>query len=197
MHRYFATVYERRIAANHLDNDQSFPYPVTDLYNQYVIPEDLAYVPIENPVVEPILKNAEAVSVVRDGYASVFFHSFLNPVLLDRLISGIEAEGYHFVDLRSFPNAVQSEGNIITTQSGEVKIAGKGRYLNEEIFGPKGEPREEKTLDVTPQGFLSRRITFATGRNLRCHEAGQPSTQRLSKAVPVRQRRFVRLPEKD
>jgi uncharacterized protein YdaL len=162
-HRTFATVYERRMGANHLDNDECFPYPVTDLYNQYIIPEDLAYVPIENPVVEPVLKNAEAVSVVRDGYASVFFHPFLNPELLDRLIAGIQARGYHFVDLRGFPNVVQSEGNIITTQSGGVKIAGEGRYLNEEVFGPNGELHEQKTLEIPPAGFFSREIKLEAG----------------------------------
>lgn len=163
MHRYFNTVYERRIAANHLDNDQSFPYPVTDLYNQFVIPENLAYVPIEDPVIEPILKNADAASVVRDGYASFFFHPFLDPQLLDRLIAGIEARGYHFVDLRSFPNTVQSQGSLITTQSGEARIAGEGRFLNEKIVGPKGEDRADNTLEVIPQGFVSRQITLGPG----------------------------------
>ena len=162
-HRYFSTVYERQMGAGHLDNDECFPYPVIDLFDQYIIPEDAAYVPIEDPVIEPVLKNVEAESVVRDGYASAFFHPFLKPDLLDRLISGIEAKGYHFIDLRRFPNSVHSQGNVITTRSGDVRIAGEGRYLNEEIFGPNGEHREENTLEVASQGFVFRRIVLGAG----------------------------------
>jgi len=49
---------------------------VIDLNGQYVIPESLAYVPIDDQRIEPILQAAEAEQVVRDGYASFFFHPF-------------------------------------------------------------------------------------------------------------------------
>src|SRR5207247_1383113 len=139
--RFFDTTFERRLVTNHLDADQYFPYPVIDLYGQYVIPENLAYVPIDNQVVEPLLANADAAWVVRDGYASVFFHPFLKPELLDQLITGVEKRGFHFIDLKTFPNKVHSEGRVIQTVNGRTEIAGRGRYLNEMVINAQGQER--------------------------------------------------------
>ena len=73
-HRFFNTVYERRLGGPSLDSDQSFPYPVIDIYGQYVIPESLAYVPIDDQRAEPILEAADSMSVVRSKLANFFFH---------------------------------------------------------------------------------------------------------------------------
>ena len=48
IHRFFETVFERRIAANTMNSDQLFPYPVIDLYGQFIIPESLGYIPIDD-----------------------------------------------------------------------------------------------------------------------------------------------------
>jgi len=163
IHRYFSTVFERRLAGMRLDSDQYFPYPVIDLYGQYVIPENLAYVPIDQPVAGPILANAEAASVVRDGYASVFFHPFLKPALLDEILSGIEKMGYHFIDLKSFPNEVRASGRVIKTASGSAEIAGHGRYLNEMVVGPGTRISRQSVTQVPPESLVTRSVRVDPG----------------------------------
>ncbi len=160
--RYFATTYERRLVANHLGSDQYFPYPVIDLYGQYVIPEDTSYVPKEDQTIQPLLENASSALVVRDGYASAFFHPFLNLALLDGLIKGFKERGYHFVDIRSFPNRVQMEGRLITTESGEIEVGGHGRYLVEQFILPGGKTRE-RIVDVPEEGLVKRLANLNEG----------------------------------
>jgi hypothetical protein len=82
---------------------QLFPYLVRDAYGQTVVPEDLGNVepePVNGfPTVTPdeIVARAAKAHVVRDGYASFFFHPFYDPQLLDKVLTGIERLGYRFV----------------------------------------------------------------------------------------------------
>lgn len=91
--------------------DQFFPYTIAhDYYGVHVWPENLGYVPLPSHGgtprhVDEILETARLNRVVRDAWASFFWH----PVLirtelgiqsLERLIDGIRAEGYEFVSLQ-------------------------------------------------------------------------------------------------
>jgi uncharacterized protein YdaL len=183
--RYFNTVFERRLAGSHLDSDQYFPYPVIDIYGQYVVPENLAYVPIDDVRAEPILQSADAATVVRDGYASFFFHPFLKPNFLDEIISGIKQRGFHFVDLRAFPNEVHAPGRIVKTGSGTVEITGHGRYLNELTLGPRGEIVREKTVEVAAQSFLRRSVKLAPGETYVAFRQDVPPPSRFAKLIQV------------
>src|SRR4029077_18723545 len=118
--------------------------------------ENLAYIPIDDQRTEPLIENAGAASVVRDGYASFFFHPFLNPDLLDQLITGIERQGFTFVDLKTFPNKVHFEGRDIQTVGGRVEITGRGRYLNETVLTPEGEERRNQWETVPLTSVLKR-----------------------------------------
>ena len=164
IHRFFETVFERRIAANTLNADQQFPYPVVDLYGQYIIPEDLGYVPIDDQRTAPVLEAADAAYVVRDGYASFFFHPFLKPALLDDLISGVEKRGYHFIDIRSFPNEIRSEGRVVKTTSGPVEITGDGHYLNEYVLDSEGHEKSRHSEEVQPQELVKRNVRLSEGQ---------------------------------
>ncbi len=161
IHRFFETVFERRIAANTLNADQLFPYPVIDLYGQYVIPESLGYIPIDDQRTAPVLEAADAMEVVRDGYASFFFHPFLKPALLEDLIAGVEKRGYHFVDIRSFPNEVRSDGRLIKTAAGSVEITGEGHYLNEYVLDARGREKSRHSLDVEPRALVKRNVRLS------------------------------------
>jgi len=163
LHQYFSTVYERRIVVNSLDSDQLFPYPVIDLYGQYVIPEALAYIPKEDPRAAIVLRNAEAMQVVRDGYASFFFHPFLDPSILDELIVGVKKMGYHFVDLKTFPNTVKMNGCLVTTQSEPVQITGRGKYLNEEIWDAQGDLRQQHVVEIPESDVYARDLHLNPG----------------------------------
>ncbi|BFV56865.1 polysaccharide deacetylase family protein [Kitasatospora sp. CMC57] len=82
---------------------QFFPYPVHDVYGETVLPENLGnYEPImsnNNPPRLPadMIASAKLNLVVRDGYASFFYHPSygLNP--LKQTVTGIKALGYTFI----------------------------------------------------------------------------------------------------
>ncbi len=161
--RFFGTTYERRLTSNRLGSDQFFPYPVIDMTGQFVIPESLGYVQIENPRVEPLLANAEAALVVRDGYASFFFHPFLKPQLLNTLINGIENMGYKFVSLAEFPNRVQHKGYLTTNVNGDYTLGGDGRYVTEIVRSKKGGVLSQKTKEVSPKDRVQLKVVLRPG----------------------------------
>lgn len=82
---------------------QFFPYVVTDLYGSKVIPENIGNIepeaynqhPIRLP--EHLLSFAEANLVVRDAFASFFYHPFLGTNYLAQTVQGIKALGFTFV----------------------------------------------------------------------------------------------------
>jgi hypothetical protein len=81
---------------------QFFPYPVRDAYGSVVIPENLLNIsePYNNNptrTVKDVLADAAALTVVRDGVASGFFHPYLDLAKLAQIVDGIRALGYTYV----------------------------------------------------------------------------------------------------
>jgi uncharacterized protein YdaL len=109
----FATRWERSLYFNGLLGGTSvnysrifgqlFPYVVRDVYGTKVLPENLGNIePIkfyEYPTRFPgdIIRAAEKNLVVRDGFASFYFHPFFDLAMLRETIDGIRALGYTFV----------------------------------------------------------------------------------------------------
>lgn len=102
---------------------QLFPYEIYgDIFSQNVIPENLGNVQpyLSNQVtatrtVDKILSDAKRNLVLRDVWASAFYHPFLldpklnsenadasKPKDLQRLVTGIKALGYRFVNLNDY-----------------------------------------------------------------------------------------------
>lgn len=83
---------------------QFFPYVVTDIYGTKVLPEDMGnYEPeAENNhpprLVPDLLAASQANLVVRDGFASTFFHPYYPLSVLKQIVAGIQQQGYSFVD---------------------------------------------------------------------------------------------------
>jgi uncharacterized protein YdaL len=118
IHRNFGRVMQRMTyvlhgrpptPANTLD--QIFPYTIyNDYYGMHVWPENLGYVPLPQHGgtprhVEEMIEVARLTKVVRDGWASFFWHppiarTPLGLRSLERLVDGIRAEGYEFVSLQ-------------------------------------------------------------------------------------------------
>ncbi len=80
-----------------------YPYVVQDIYGFKQIPENLGYYE-PNPdhhnlpwYVPDLLGAANANRVVRDGFASFFFHPEFNVSILKQIVSGVKAAGYTFV----------------------------------------------------------------------------------------------------
>ncbi len=105
-------------------NGQFFPYEIYgDVYGQRLIPENLgnsqpfknAHV-IRTRSVEQMVRDAKRNLVIRDSWASFFYHPFLfssfesggrgyypgDPAELKFLLSEIKKLGYEFIDLKSF-----------------------------------------------------------------------------------------------
>jgi uncharacterized protein YdaL len=109
----FATRYERSLYFNGTltgattDHSrltgQMFPYPVVDVYGTKVLPENLGSIePVawnQYPARLPadIVRDARRNLVIRDGFASFFFHPFLDLDYLKQSVEGIQSAGYTFV----------------------------------------------------------------------------------------------------
>ena len=84
-------------------NGQFFPYPVRDIYGSFVIPENLGNVEPEwfnnHPPRLPadILITAQKNLVIRDGFASFFYHPYLGKAMLAEIVDGLKAQGWTFV----------------------------------------------------------------------------------------------------
>jgi uncharacterized protein YdaL len=83
---------------------QFFPYVIErDVYGQKIIPENLGNVDPEQwyhyppRFPEDLVRAARKNRVVRDGWASGFFHPYLDLAYLRELVQGIKALGYTFV----------------------------------------------------------------------------------------------------
>lgn len=80
-----------------------YPFIGTDLYGFKVLPETMgSYEPEasnNNPprLVPDLLATAQANKVVRDGFASFYFHPYYPISVLKQLVTGVKAAGYTFV----------------------------------------------------------------------------------------------------
>ena len=109
----FTTAYERRLyfkgvlSGGVVDHSkmvgQFFPYVVKDVYGTKVLPENLGNIETESynhhPVTLPdeLVARARRNLVVRDGFASFFYHPHLGVDLLRQTVEGIKGLGYTFV----------------------------------------------------------------------------------------------------
>lgn len=82
---------------------QFFPYPIyNDYYGYKVVPENIGYyqpAPLAGyrPLqAEDLIRHAEKALIVRDGYASFFYHPNLGTNGLREIIDGIRSLGYTF-----------------------------------------------------------------------------------------------------
>ncbi|WP_245530041.1 DUF2334 domain-containing protein [Anaeromyxobacter dehalogenans] len=86
---------------------QFFPYEVNDAYGWHVLPENLGnYSPKAfngHPprLPDELVANARANRVVRDGFASFFFHGYYDPAVLVEIVRGIREAGFTFVGAAS------------------------------------------------------------------------------------------------
>ncbi|RJQ44248.1 MAG: DUF2334 domain-containing protein [Gaiellales bacterium] len=88
--QYFSVAWERRDAP-------FFPYVVTyPDTGQTLLPETLGYIRGEEHPAADLLKVADKQRVVRDGFASFFFHLHIKESQMREMIDGLEDRGYVF-----------------------------------------------------------------------------------------------------
>lgn len=80
------------------------------------------YDPDQIGVVENILAQAEQLKVVRDCQIAFFYHGYLPPGELARIIEGLKSMGYEFTDLRDTPYRVVGEGITIVSVDGRQQV---------------------------------------------------------------------------
>lgn len=83
---------------------QFFPYPIhRDIYGYRLVPENIGYFepqpfPGYRPLYpEDLIRHGRKNLVVRDGYASFFYHPHLGVPDLKTIVEGLQALGYQFV----------------------------------------------------------------------------------------------------
>lgn len=153
--QFFSSSVERLMIANSFTYGQFFPYVIQrDFYGEKVFPEDLGYMPLiynkdsSELYVESMITNAKGLLNVRDGYASFFFHTFVNLDYLAEIADGISNLGYKFVDLQKETNWVKSPDLIILSGSQKYTLTLNNQSLTEIYYNNTGQ--EEKRIVSNP-----------------------------------------------
>jgi hypothetical protein len=80
---------------------------VQDIFGWKVLPENIGnYIPVgynnhASRGIKDMVRIAEVNQVVRDGFASMFYHPFLGVELLREIVPKIQGAGYEFVGIDS------------------------------------------------------------------------------------------------
>ena len=184
--KYFSTAMEQRLSIEDADYSQAFPYIIKkDLFDQRIYPENLGYVPlnpdkvISETYIQNIIRNAKANLAVRDGFASCFFHSFLDLDLLKELVDGVEKLGYTYIDLSEQTNWVKLKDRVILSGTQSFEISLQDQYLAEAYFDTNGDVIRRAVSETRLSGPVSRHIELKPGEvyraepiESRTHEPG-------------------------
>jgi uncharacterized protein YdaL len=169
--QYFSTAMEQRLSIENVDYSQFFPYIIKkDLFGQRIYPEDLGYIPLDpdreksERSVQAIVSGAKDLLAVRDGYASCFFHAFVNHDLLKEIVDGIQSLGYTYVDMREQTNWVKTKDRVILTGTQEYAISLSDQYLVEAYYEHNGELIKRTVSDQRVNGQVSRSIELEPGQ---------------------------------
>ena len=143
INRFFSTAYERRQTMDVSGTDQLLPFfiPGRDGHAQ-LIPENLGYVPMDDPSPERVIGYARNNLAVRDGFASFFFHPFVPLSALKEITNGIQELGYTFADIRTLNNRVTTPTQVIASGLGEIELNPQDQYFEEFYLTPKGKRKE-------------------------------------------------------
>jgi uncharacterized protein YdaL len=169
--RYFSTCMEQRLAIEDLDDGQFFPYMInSDLFGQRNIPENLGYVPLDadpavgKAAVQRILTGAKAGLAVRDGFASCFFHAFVDPALLEEIVDGVQALGYTYMDVRELPLRSGTRDRIMLTGKQDFTLTLEDQYLQETVLERNGEILSTTTSEKRIKGDVTRSVSLDPGQ---------------------------------
>lgn len=141
--QFFSTSYERRQTLDILGTDQLLPFFIPSRENRVqLIPENLGYIPIDAPSPDPMVNFAQKNLVLRDGFASFFFHPFVSLDVLKELVERITALGYSFEDISKLDNKVVTPTMTIVSGQQEISLDLKNAYLKEFFINPKGKVKQ-------------------------------------------------------
>ncbi len=161
---HFGSTIERLLVTNSYKYGQFFPYEIQkDMYGQKDFPEDLGYMPIiprdsSELYIKHILANAKGLLNVRDGYASFFFHTFVNLDYLKEIADGISKLGFQYTDLRKETNWVKTKDLVILSGSQKYKLSPDSHLLAEIYYNKSGQVEKRIFSHIPVKGSISRNI---------------------------------------
>ncbi len=160
--RIFSLAMERRQAINKRGTDQCLPYALLcDRYGQTLVPENLGYVPLENPDPRLILKPADHMKVVRDGVASFFFHPFVDIEALKTIVYSLQKSGFQFTSIASLPISVETSFGLTKSSSGLIKFTPEHRWgIQSKLFFP-GILKSQKEFRTAPGEKIEKKISIS------------------------------------
>jgi len=205
--KYFSTAMEQRLAIEDIDDGQYFPYIINrDLFGQRILPENLGYVPLDadpkvgERAVQEILDGAKSNLSVRDGYASNFFHAFVNHELLKEIVDGVQALGYTYMDVRDLLLWTRTQDRVILCGSQSYSLTLDDQYLQETTVNGDGEIVSSVTSEKRIKGMFTRSISLDPKQIYRAEavefrERTPSFAERLSGGTERLYKRFFGQPE--
>jgi len=179
---YFSSAIERRLLLDDYKCGQYFPYIIQkDSYGQKVYPENLGYIPLlrkdsTEMFINRMINNAQTLYNVRDGFASFFFHSFINNDYLKEVVDRISALGFSFIDLRLQPNQVRTKDVIILSGSQTYSINLDHSFLYEVYYNKDGSI-EKKVMSKKPvTGMITKKVLLKPDEFYLAEPLKNPST---------------------
>ena len=161
---FFSHVNERRMVLEKLGTQQYFPYLLTDIHGQKVIPENLGYVSIEAPNPQRLVEDAQKMLAVRDGMPSFFFHSFVSLQHLKTIVEGVKRQGYQFVSLKSFGCQAVTRNRAVTTLSGPIRLNLDQEYLRSATLDSREQLMAEDISQMPLSGLVARKAILGSGQ---------------------------------
>jgi uncharacterized protein YdaL len=169
--KYFSTAMEQRLGIEDFDYGQMFPYIIEkDLFGQKIYPENLGYIPLDpdkeksEGYVRTLLAHAKTNLAVRDGFASCFFHSFIDRDLLKEIVDGVQALGYTYLDMRDQTHWVHMRDRAILAGSQEITVTLQDQFLHESWFARNGELVNSLYSENRFSGPVTRSVELEPGQ---------------------------------
>ena len=164
INEYFTSAYERRQTIDLHGSDQLVPWLIErHAAGGKIIPENLGYIPLEQPEPGTLLKVARNHLALRDGIASFFFHPFVDLSVLEEIILQMKRMGYSFTDPRYTSQQVRGKSVRILTGSGNIELALSAAHSHEFFLDRQGAIHDEIFSSEPRSDTLRKAITVPEG----------------------------------
>lgn len=155
-----------------LFSEQFFPYPVRDIRGDVILPETLGnWAPpgsVHGRSMEAMLETARRNLVLRDSYASFFFHWYLDPARLTELTRSLQAMGYEFVSPQVAAAVIPAQSGL----AGYSETTRASRAYWSEVDSPAFWLRDQIELIILALVLLAHLLVFSIGPKHRRTRAG-------------------------
>lgn len=158
--KYFSISMERRQAIDKTGWDQYLPYMIFDRFGQYIIPENLGYIPLENQNSDVVVAPALKTKVVRDGVASFFFHTFIDISVLKDIVKKMKRGDLAFTDISDLPIKVAGATGHLTSCENEVSLTASAPLIEEKILKFPGVEEKKTESQAAVGTVITKKFTL-------------------------------------